>query len=216
MRQIALLLVLVALALPAGADQQVEEIFARVKQINPGLMDYSADIKMALDARIAFVPYRPNIEGTYYHKRPDKHKVKLHKAPGYLRKYPNIFGWNLPRLERFTSRVVGTEKVAGRDCYHLELLPAEEMGDVQQVDLWVDTQNYTVPRHQTTYARDGLLTVEADYQTVDGYTVFKEMRANFRFPSASLTATARAAYTNYRFNQNLPDSLFKKEEARLR
>jgi hypothetical protein len=37
------------------------------------------------------------------------------------------------------------------------------------------------------------------------------MRALIRFPKASIEGTAKATYANYKFNQNLPDSLFTKE-----
>ncbi len=196
---------------PARADQQVDELFAKAKALNPELQDYSADMNLILDAKVAFVPYKPNLNGTYYFKKPDKSKVKLEKAPSFLKRYPGIYGFHLPVLEKYNSRVVGQEKLNGLDCHHVELIPKVMKSDVRRLDVWINVADFTVPRHQTTYAKEGLLTVDSEFQKVDGYTVLKTMRAIIRFPSASIEGTARATYGNFHFNQNLPDSLFNKE-----
>lgn len=210
-KYLLLLLACCLMALPAHADQQVEELFAKAKSVNPELQDYSADMNLVLDAKVAFVPYKPNLNGTYYFKKPDKSKVKLEKAPSFLKKYPGIYGFHLPVLEKYNSHVLGQEKLNGLDCYHVELIPKVMKSDVRRLDIWIDVANFTVPRHQTTYASDGLLTVDSEFQKVDGFMVLKGMRALIRFPKASIEATARATYANYKFNQNLPDSLFSKE-----
>lgn len=212
MRKILLLLLACCLlAQGARADQQVEDLFARAKALNPQLADYSADMNLILDAKVAFVPYKPNLNGTYFFKKPDKSKVKLEKAPSFLKRYPGIYGFHLPILEKYNSQVLGREKLNGAECHHIELIPKVMKSDVRRLDVWINTSDYTVARHQTTYAKEGLLTVDSEFQTVDGYTVLKAMRAVIRFPSASIEGTARATYDNYRFNQNLPDSLFNKE-----
>lgn len=204
---LALMSVWLALpASPSGLD--ADALFERAKNLNPGLQDYAADMSLALDAKVSFVPYKPKLKGTYYYKKPDKNKVELEKAPGFLKRYPNIYGFNLPNLEKYNARVVGREKLNGEDCHHVELIPKVFKSDVRRVDVWIHSTSYTVLRHQTTYAKEGLLTVDTEFQTVDGYLVLKGMRAVIHFPSASMEATARAQYSNYRFNQNLPDSLF--------
>lgn len=212
MRKLFLLLLAFCLLIPAvRADQQVEDLFAKAKALNPDLQDYSADMNLVMDAKVAFVPYKPNLNGTYYFKKPDRNHVKLDKAPSFLKRYPGIYGFHLPDLNRYNSRVVGQEKLNGTDCYHLELIPKVFKSDVRRLDIWINAQNNTIARHQTTYAKEGLLTVDTEFQTVSGYTVLKTMRAIIRFPSASIEGTARATYDNFRFNQNLPDSLFGKE-----
>ncbi len=208
-----LALISVWLTLPASPSAvDAEELFERAKNLNPSLQDYAADMSLALDAKVSFVPYKPQLKGTYYYKKPDKNKVELEKAPGFLKRYPNIYGFNLPHLEKYNTRVVGREKLNGEDCYHVELVPKVIKSDVRRLDVWIHCSSYAVLRHQTTYAKEGLLTVDTEFQTVDSYLVLKGMRAVIHFPSASLEATARAQYSNYRFNQNLPDSLFSIQE----
>ncbi len=195
---------------PARADAQVEEIFARVRQLNPGMTDYQADIDIALRAKVAFLPYNPRMSGSYYHKRPDKHKLVLEKAPSYVKKYPNIFGWNLPRLEKFNSRVAAQVDLDGQPTWHIALTPKQGMGDVQLVELWVNRNDYSVPRQITRYKNNGLLAVDVQYRQAEGFLVFDRMSARFEFPSVSVNATATATYKNYKFNQGLSDDFFKK------
>lgn len=207
---VAALLVALGVAAPATADSRVDGIFAKVRQLNPGLQDYQADIDIALQAKVAFLPYNPKMSGRYYHKRPDKHKLVLEKAPSYVKKYPNIFGWNLPDLAKFTSEVAEEVDLDGRPTWRINLVPKQGMGDIQRVEVWVNRQDYTIPRQVTHYKNDGFLGVDVEYGKTNGYVVFDRMTAEFRFPSVSVTAKATATYANYQFNQNLPDSFFSK------
>lgn len=207
-----LALLVVLLAAPALADEQVEAIFEKVHQLNPGLEDYSADIEIQLEARVAIFPYRPRLKGRYYHKRPDLHKLELTEGPNYLKKYPNAFGFSLPRLERFHSRVEGETTLAdGTPVWHIVLLPAEGMGDIRRVELWVNRRDYTIARHETRYERNGLLRVEASYRRERGFVVFDRVQATFQFPAVAVTARATATYANYTFNPGLPAEFFAKE-----
>ena len=196
----------------ARADQEVEQIFEKIGNLNEGLKDYQADINIALRAKVAFIPYNPDMSGKYYHKAPDKHKLVLEKAPSYVKKYPNIFGWHLPKIEKFNSRVKDVTELNGREVWHILLLPKQGMGDIISEEMWVDCENYTVPRQITNYKNDGMICVNVNYAKKDGYWVFDTMTAQFSFPKVAVNATASARYSNYRFNQNLPDSFFAQEE----
>jgi hypothetical protein len=208
---VAILGLVLSVPVPARADAQVEAIFARVRQINPGLNDYQADIDIALKARVAFLPYNPTMSGTYYHKRPDKHKLVLEKAPSYVKKYPNIFGWNLPVLEKFNSRVAEQTDLAGQPTWRITMTPKQGMGDIQMVEVWVNRNDYSIPRQVTHYKNNGRLGVDVVYRQTDGFLVFDRMTAEFQFPAVSVSATATATYANYRFNQGLSDEFFKKK-----
>ena len=47
----------------ARADQEVEQIFEKIGNLNEGLKDYQADINIALRAKVAFIPYNPDMSG---------------------------------------------------------------------------------------------------------------------------------------------------------
>lgn len=212
MRNIAFLLCLFLVLAPSvGADEQVENIFKKIQAINPGLRDYQANIEIKLDVRLAFIPYRPEMKGKYYHKRPDFHKLEVENAPSYVKKYPNIFGWHLPRLAKYNSIVEREDTYQGQPVYFIVMLPNQQVGDIQRIEMWVNRENHTVPRQATYYGKNGKLDVMVDYVDRDGFLVFDKMRASFDFPSVSVSAKATAAYSGYMFNQGLEDSFFDSE-----
>lgn len=195
-----ILFLLVFLALPALGDEQVEKIFAKARQVNSTLRDYKADIALQVDANLGFIPYRPRLNGQYLYQKPDKHRLELQNAPAFLQKYPQVFGFNLPKLERYNSKVIEEGTVRGRPVYRLELIPKEPTGDIQRLELFVDKENFTVLKYDTFY-KQGHLLVDVDMRNQDGFWVFDKMKADFRFPS--VTAKASARYSNYLFNQGI-------------
>ena len=202
---------LLAISTPARADAEVEQIFAKTKAINKGLQDYKADINISLNAKVSIIPYNTKMSGSYYHKVPDKHKLVLENAPNYVKKYPNIFGWNLPKLEKFHSRVSEVTTIGGQKAWHIDMLPKQGMGDIENVEIWINCENYTVPRQVTHYKRNGRLAVDVSYSQKNGYWVFDKMSAEFVFPAVSVNATATAQYSNYEFNLGLTDDFFPKK-----
>lgn len=189
----------------AGPQEQAEELFAKALAVNPGLKDYCADIDVALKARVGFVPYNPLLKGKYYHRRPDRHKLALEKGPSYLKKYPNVFGFQLPNLERFRVLRIQPLELGKLPVHKIMLVPREKAGDIRTVDLFIHRQNFTVPRYDTYYEKGHLL-VNVDFEKVDGYWLFRTMQAEFVFPSVQARATA--TYGNYLFNQGFSDQVF--------
>lgn len=194
-------------ALPARADEAVENIFQHVNELNPDLVDYSAAINVNIKAKWLFVPYSPKLAGHYYHKKPDKNKLVLEEAPSFIKNQPNAFGFSLPDLKRVTSKVARVTTLNGQKCYEIIAIPKYESSIVSQ-QFWVNCENYTVPRQVTNYEDDGKLTVNATYTVTGNYWVFDKMHAEFSFPKVKVQASADASYSNYKFNQGLTDSFF--------
>jgi hypothetical protein len=194
------------LTLPAVAAESAEKLFERARNVNPKLVDYSADIAIQLNATLGFIPYRPNLAGRYYHKRPDKHKLDLQNAPSYLKKYPSVFGFNLPDLKRYNAIRVQETDLRGVPVYKVMLVPKVKTSDITAIDVYLNRSDFSVPKYDTFYTK-GHLFVNIDFKRQDGYLLYDRMTAEFEFPS--ITATANASYSNYQINQNLPDALFK-------
>jgi hypothetical protein len=204
---------LLALGGWARADAAAEAIFQKVRALNPGLQDSQAQVDLTLRAVLLVVPYQARVRGKYYFKRPDMHKLEATEAPDYIKRYPQAFGFSLPRLERFASTVLGPETLAREPVWHLRLLPREPMGDVEAIELWIHRDLHTVLRHVTFYKAQGRLAVDLEWRRTQSFLVIDRMRGAFDFPSVGLKATAAGRYSDYRFNQGLPDSLFQPPEA---
>lgn len=195
----------------AQATPSAQDLYAKVQATNPGLKDYSAAIKMEVDAKVSFIPYRPTLEGRYYHKRPDLHKLEVTKAPSYLKKYPNIFGFSLPSLKKYRPGVVKEERVDGKILYRIPLLPVRANSSVSSIDLFIEPSTNLVKKQFTYYKNGNSIKVWVNYAKVGQFQVFDSMRAEFEFPTASGHAKANARYSDYRFNQGLSDSFFEKK-----
>lgn len=191
--------------IPCWGLESADKIFEKARAINPGLSDYSADIQIQMNATLGFIPYHPLLNGRYLHKRPAKHKLDLQNAPSYLKKYPNVFGFNLPDLSRYNVLRVQEMELRNQPVYKIMLIPKAQTNDITSIDLYVNRLDYTVPKYDTFYTK-GHLYVDIDFRKQDKFMVFDKMSADFEFPS--ITANATANYANYQFNQNLPDALF--------
>ncbi len=211
-KTIALVLSIFILMTGAGlAEEQplptAEQLWENIMKINPGLEDYSVDIVVRVNAKYQI--FSPNLilDGTYYFKKPDRHKLKLRRASYFLDKYPNIFGWSLPPLKEFNTRVDAV-KLNGSDYYKVTLTPKTIVGDIDKEEIWVNREDYTFPRHVYHYKGGGLITLNIDYRTVKDYLVFNRMQASFNFPREKLEATADARYGVYKINIGLSDDFF--------
>ncbi len=203
---------LLALATAAGADEQTERIFSRARALNPGLQDFTAQLDIQMQADMGPIHYKPKLQGTYYFKQSNQHKIELSGGPKEIRKYPAIFGFNLPQMERFDSTLVEESVFKGRPVYHCRLVPKWNGDNIKQIDYLVDKEQYTVAQSSTNYRNEGNLTLDIDYTKVGNFTVFESLKVTADFPSMSASANGEAKYSHYSFNQNLPNSLFNKDK----
>lgn len=192
------------------ADPQVERIFAQARRVNPTLADYSASLDVEMDTRLGPLHDRPRLKGQYFFKQEDKHQIRLEKAPSYLQRHARFFGFSLPRLERYNSRVM--EETA--QTWKIELIPKVKDPNTNRVELMVDKQSYTVPGFETFYNEDGHLSIAMKYVRTQGFTVLESAVADLRLPSLMLTSHAEIRYGNYAFNVGLTDELFQGKKAR--
>jgi hypothetical protein len=185
------------------ADEKVERIFAQARSINPGLQDYSATVEADLVTSVGPLSYKPKVKGTYFYKQAGQHRLEVLEGPKQLKKYPMIFGLNLPKLEDYHSSLLEDTSYEGRPVFHCHLVAKSADQTVTEVDLLVDKSNYTVP-HTVTHFRDqGQFVVDVDYIQVGPYLLFDRMRAQGQFPSVSTTASGEVRYSHYLFNQHL-------------
>lgn len=205
MKLSTLFVLLVVTALPSWSAESVEKIFEKARAVNPGLQDSSADMSVEINAVLGFIPYKTAATGKYYHKQPDKNKLDLQKAPSWLKKYPQVFGYKLPDLTRYNVLKIQETDLRGNPVYRVQLVPKQHTNDITNIDIYFNRSDYSVPKFDTFYNK-GHLYVDMDYAKTGPFVVCDKLNADFEFPN--ITATASATYSNYLFNQKLPDSMF--------
>lgn len=175
--------------------------------INPGLVDYSVDVTIKTSGSAMFIPANFNLEGTYYYKKPDKHKLKLKKSLKVLEKYPNVFGYHLPSLKEYSASVKRVTS-GGRTYYLVILTPYVKVSDVIRQEFWIDADTYTFFRHITDYENGGNITVNISCRKQDGYYLYDKLNAYFTFPKINTKVNAFATYGDYKINIGLTDDFF--------
>jgi len=178
-----------------------------MKNANKGLADYSVPLTMKVKVKYSLLEIPINLEGMYYYKEPDKHKLKVNKAPSYLSKYPQIFGWSLPDPRDFTS-VIKECPDGNRECMLVKLIPIMGKGDLLKVEMWVNRTSFLSPRQVYYYRDGGKITLELTYRTIDSFHLFDQVQSSLEFPKMSLNARADALYGDYSINKGLDDSIF--------
>lgn len=239
---VALVAIAIAAYLPASADSSApagkpltaEQLYQKVSGTNPGLKDFVSNLGIVTVINAGIIPLTLNMEGQYFFKSPDKHKLKLEKAPKLVEKYPQIFGWSLPKFEKYHWKILGkdtlyfSQKPNGKKkydaitsdqsdggwnavCYALEVVPREPEGNLVRYILYVDEKDWSIPRQRYEYEKNASIELNVKFRTLESFKLFDRMSANFSFPDIGLTASAHASYRDYRLNQNLPDSIFQEE-----
>lgn len=182
-------------------------LFDKMQSINPNLKDYSSEITVTLKGVALILPINLDLKGKYFYKKPDRHKLELERAPKFLSKYPQIFGWHLPELAKHTAMLkdVSLNEIP---CWKITLTPIEGRGDIIQEDIWVNKSDYTFLRHLTTYKKDAFIEVNVQYRREGENILFDKMKADFYFPAVRVKAAANANYKNYKINPGLSDDFF--------
>jgi|GEM_PF-1539407 len=189
-------------ALPSG-----NAIIDAMKKINPGLKDYTADIKVKIKVQLAILPLSMDLQGKYYYKKPDKYKLELQKAPKTIQKYPQIFGWRLPEVD-INTFTVNNDTLNGVQVYHVTITPSIGRGDIINEEMWVDKDKYVFYKYATNYKNDGKIETMIKYRNEKGNSVFDHVDASFSFPKIGVNATAAADYPTYQLNTGLTDEFF--------
>lgn len=196
-----------ALSRISCAAVSFDEIYKKALSINSGMKDCEADLAIKIKAKW-YLGFSFGMSGKYYFKAPDKFKVDLKRTPSFVKKYPKVFSWALPEVKDFNTKVTGEEVVDGKNCYVLYFLPKQLMGDLDSHTIWIDDKDFIMRRQTFKYNTGGEITINQYHKKLSGFWVFDTLSASFNFPKINLNATVNANYENYKFNQNLPDSLF--------
>jgi len=189
------------------AQSELEAILQKMKMVNNGLKDYSSDVKVTGMGRYSILDIPLYVEGVYYYKEPDKHRLKVNRGPHYLSQYPQAFGWSLPNPQDWTCKVKEASE-NGKTYLILKLVPVMGMGDLLKVEMWVDKSSYLFGKQVYFYRDGGKMSLDSSYRTVNGYSLFNKLVGHIEFPKKNIKADAEVEYGDYRINQGIDDSVF--------
>ncbi|MDQ2663427.1 MAG: hypothetical protein M3Y18_05255 [Candidatus Eremiobacteraeota bacterium] len=182
-----------------------DALLARMAAVNPHLRSYTASIHA--DVRMLSFPYlSPSLDGTYYHKEPDKNKLVFTSGvPAIAHQFSKVY----PQVESASRwKSVYEISVQGDDGTYttFKLIP-RRAGRVDHIDAKVDDRTATVAQLRWNYTDNGgYATLDQHFANFRGNRIVDRQSGHVEVPS--YTVDVNSTFANFRLNPNIPNSVF--------
>jgi outer membrane lipoprotein-sorting protein len=180
------------------ADSEVETIMKAVRMSNHGLKSFSADFYLRIEAHCGVVSYTPELAGKYIFDSPDDGTLIFSKAPAMLRKSPQKISLQSMDLRAFDNSVRTERGGADGECYVIEMVPRSRRGDLIKKVIGVDRKSAQIRRIDYSYRNSGTLRVQFDYSSIEGFSLYDQVRVDFNFPSSFIKGSATMRFYGYK------------------
>lgn len=185
--------------------QNGDALLARMAQVNPHLHSYTSAIHA--DVRMLSFPYlSPSLDGTYYHKEPDKNKLVFTSGvPAIAKQFSQVY----PQVEsparwRELYQIAFLSDAAGVTTFRL--VPRRG-GRVDSIDAKVDDRSATVTELRWNYADNGgFATLDQHYANVRGNLIVDRQSGHVEVPS--YTVDVRSTFGKFKLNPKISDAVF--------
>jgi hypothetical protein len=203
---IALAGLLTALArVPVAADTVATDtdLYHRMTQVNAHLRSYKADLHA--DVAMKTFPFvSPSLDGNIYYRQPDKEAVVFDTVPALAAQFKKVY----PRIEPpalwptiYNLTILGDD--SGVTTFRL--VPKKH-GRVSHLDVKTDDSSATIKSMTWTYEDGGYVTFDQTLQKQNDNYLLKSMTGHVELPSYK--ADVSLAYSNYKLNVDIADSVF--------
>jgi len=193
-----------ALTQASPAQSSSDALLQRMVSQSGRIHSYTAAVHA--DIAMHTFPYlSPSLDGTYYHKEPDKNKIVFTSGlPSIAKQFSKVYP-QVPSPARWKSvYVVSTENEAD-GVTTFKLVPRKH-GRVDHIDALVDEKTATVVGLRWNYNDGGYASLDQSYTTVDGTPVVSQQTGHFEVPTYS--ADLKSTFSDFKINANIPDSVF--------
>lgn len=193
-------------------------VLDRLEDNMAGIKDLQAQMVFHIFVKRLGFPFSVNAD--YYFKAPDKVKIALHGLPGLLlgdapktiTGAVTLTGFRKDFQTLYHTKLLGTRKILEKACYYLELTPIREDGNVSKTLLWVNRDDFTLPRLITNYKDGSWIQVNRTYSLIEKHLLVDHIDATMNFIKNDLKADVTASYAHYKINQGLSDQIFEEDK----
>lgn len=204
-----------------------DEILRRVKEKFSEIHDYSVKIHIKVD--VDFIKM-PETDATFYFKQPDKIHIESEKFTLLPKQ-----GLNFSPLgffnEKHTALYVNEDTVRGINTTVIKVIPLNSESKIVLSTLWIDKKRDVILKAEYTTKPSGTYVIDFYYNknsqklilpdsllfsfTIDRLNLPKGMNGNLdsgtKVKKGRSKGKVYIKYSDYKINQNLPDSLFIKK-----
>jgi outer membrane lipoprotein-sorting protein len=186
----------------------LQQLTDRMQKHREGIEDLSARALFSFRLNLGIIPYTDSLKGSYYFKKPDKHKLDFPDAPSYLKSVPSMFSWKLPSAEKYDSKVSGPLTEHGAPIYRLLFSSRNPSSKTSTITVIIDANNWRVARQDTLYRDGGSVLLTFAYRDWQGQNLMEKVSGKVDIPSYSLTGSASITLSEQKVNEGVEDSVF--------
>ena len=206
------LLLILFLVCPGQAQSlTLAQVTERLEKARDGIDDISAKAAFSFHLQAGILPYNDTLYGSYFFKKPDKHRLEFPDAPSYLKSVPSMFSWKLPSSEKYSCVVSGPVMLNRDRIYKLVYTSKNPSSKTATITVIVDAAKWRVSRQDTAYRDGGSVLLTFAYQDWKGQSLLQKVSGVLNIPAYSLTGDAAITLSDQKVNQGVDDSVFSSE-----
>lgn len=214
-----------------GQKEDPMKLLDKVKAKFSLVKDYEVSVKVKIDVDFLKVPVT---DALLYYKQPNKIRIK---AEGFALLPREGLDFSPAALlkENYTGFYERDEVVDGIPLAVVKVIPLGDNGNVILSTLWIDKKELIVRKLETTTKRNGTFNIDLYYDAaaLKQYPLPSSMQFTFDLNKVNIPkgftgdlerdgekkkkenkmtrGTVKITYSNYKVNQNLPDSIFEEK-----
>ncbi|MCS7165720.1 MAG: hypothetical protein RMJ51_05560 [Candidatus Calescibacterium sp.] len=189
-----------------------EEIIDRMTLSIYGLSSYTCKVKM--NANIVDYGINISFKGSVYFKEPNKLALKLDNLPEEVQeKYRISFTQTaVPGMvsktykEKYKIKLTGIRNFTNNRKVYILYMEPYKKSSVKNVIMFVDSENYTIPKSIIFYTDGGKIVIEQAYAKIEKYYLPVKQDVLFDFPK--IRANLISEFYDYQLNVNIDDQVF--------
>lgn len=199
------LTVLLSLSLLAGAAPS--DLIQRAGSLADDVKSYTAEVHA--DVALHTFPYlSPSLDGTYYHKVPNKNKVVFTSGLPFIAKQFSKVYPEVPSPSQWQQLYdISTESEDG-SATTFKLVPRKH-SRIDHIDAKIDDKTAEVLWMRWNYNDGGYAELNQQYGNVGGHSLVVSRSGKFDTPHYN--ADMKSTFSGFKVNVDIPDSVFSAE-----
>lgn len=187
----------------------LRQVTEKMEAARSKVEDITARARFDFRLNVGILPYNDSLDGTYYFKRPDRHRLDFPDAPSYLKSVPSMFSWKLPSSEKYDCAVKGPlSPKKGERVYSLLFTSKNPDSKTETITVLVDALRWRIARQDTRYKDGGSVLLSFDYIEQKGLPLLQKVSGKLDIPSYKLKGTAGLSFNEQRVNEGVDNTVF--------